>query len=90
MRLPRQRSQRLLAWAGCQLRVGELGLFDHLVGAREHGGRYGEPERLGGPEVDNKLDLRDLLDRQMSGLLAFENAASVYAGLPVRLPGIAP
>ena len=44
-----------------------------------------EAERLGGLEVDDQLDFRGLLDRQIGGLLAFENPASVDADLTVRL-----
>jgi hypothetical protein len=28
-------------------------LFDHLVGAGEHGRRHGEAERLRGPKIDD-------------------------------------
>src|SRR5262249_1494653 len=41
-------------------------LLDHLICAREHCGRNGEAERLGSSQVDDKLDLRDLLDRQIT------------------------
>jgi hypothetical protein len=34
-----------------------------------------EAERLGSPEIEDQLDLRGLLDRQVSGFLALENAA---------------
>ena len=60
-------------------------LLDHLVGAAEQRQRHVEAERLGGPEIEDQLDLRGLLDRQVSGLLAFENAAGVDAALTVRI-----
>ena len=47
-----------------------------------------EAERLGGLEVDDQLDLGGLLDRQVGGLLALENAARIVAGPAVRV-GIA-
>src|SRR3954453_4302921 len=60
-------------------------LLDHLVGAAEQRQRHVEAERLGGPEIEDQLDLRGLLDRQVSGLLALENAAGVDAALTVRI-----
>jgi hypothetical protein len=42
-------------------------LFDHLVGAGEQGYRHGNPERLDGLKIDDQLDFRDLLHRQVSG-----------------------
>ncbi len=44
--------------------------FDDLVGATNEQGWDSEPERLGGLQVDRKLDLRDLLHRQIGRLLA--------------------
>src|SRR5262249_34514225 len=58
-------------------------LLDHLVGAREQRRRHIEAERLGGPHVDEQLDLRGLLDWQVDRFLAFENTASVDAGQTV-------
>ena len=59
--------------------------FDHLVGAAREGQRHGNAERLGGLEVEDQLDLRGLLHRQVSGLLAPENAPGVETGQTVRL-----
>ena len=52
-------------------------LFNHLVGAANQRLWDIQPERLGGLQVDDHLDFRDLLDRQVGGLVALENAAGV-------------
>jgi hypothetical protein len=59
-------------------------LLNHLVGAAEQRQREGDAKRLGGLEVDDQFDLRDLLDGQVCWLLAPENTTGVDADLAMR------
>ena len=52
-------------------------LFDHLVGARRQAGWHLQAEGLRGLEIDDQLELGRLLNRQITRLLAFENARGV-------------
>jgi len=63
--------------------------FDHLVGASGQGQRDSDAERPGGLEVDDQLDFRGLHDREVSGLLAFENAPGVDAAQTICVRSIA-
>src|SRR5216683_2561471 len=56
-------------------------LLDDLVGAGEDRWRDGEAESLGGREIDDQLECRRLLDRQISRLGTFEDSPRVTAGL---------
>src|SRR5204863_6253277 len=58
-----------------------LALLDNLLGAHQHRLRYREAERLGGLQVDDQLEGRRLLDRQVGGLSAFEDLSRVSADL---------
>ena len=49
-------------------------LFDNLVGERENAGRNLEAERAGRVEIDDKLNLRELQNRQVRRLCALEDA----------------
>ena len=49
----------------------------HNLKEAEQRDREGEAERLGGLHVDDQFDFRDLLDRQVGRLVAFENPAGV-------------
>src|SRR2546430_2069788 len=63
-------------------------LFDHIVGATDQRQRDGDAERLGGFEVDDHLDFRDLLHRQLGGLVALENPAGIDAGQAVGVRNV--
>src|SRR6266536_794345 len=55
-------------------------LFDHLIGPPEQRRRDRKAEGLGGFEVDDQLELRGLLDRQVTRLGALENFLDVDGG----------
>src|SRR5690348_3003188 len=65
-----------------------MSLFDQLVGAALQRHRNGEAERLRGLEVDDELDFRGLLNRQVGWLFALEDAAGVDADLAKQLRNI--
>ena len=62
--------------------------FDHLVGAGEQRGRHGEAERLGSLEIDHQIVLGRLHHRQVSSLIALEDAARIITHLPVAVSNV--
>ena len=68
-------------WPGSQ----SAALFDHLIGASEQRRRNFEPERLGGLEIDDEVELGRLHDGEVGGLRAVENTAGVDADLPIEV-----
>jgi len=58
-------------------------LFDHLVGAGEQHGRHVEPERAGGRQIDDEIELGRLYHRQIGGLLAFQDASGIDTNLAI-------
>jgi hypothetical protein len=70
-----------LTWAGLAPAdrasfAWRLRSLDHLVGATEQRQRHGEAERFRGLEIDDQLDFRGPLDRQIGRLLALEKLTS--------------
>jgi hypothetical protein len=63
-----------------ELRSGYVSLLNHPVGEREHGRRNRQPQRLRGLEVDGEVEPSRLLDRQIAGPFAIEDAADMAAG----------
>src|SRR5262249_59591512 len=61
--------------------------FDRLVGAADERQRNREAERLCGLEIDDQLHFGGLLDRQIGGLLALENAAGVDGSQTIHVGG---
>jgi hypothetical protein len=55
----------------------DASLLNHLVGGGQQRFRDAKAEGLGGFDVDDELELRRLLDRQVGGLGSFENARDI-------------
>src|SRR5947209_11206164 len=55
--------------------------LDHLIGQRKQLVRDFEAERLRGLEIDYQLELCRQHNRQITGLLAFEDASGINASL---------
>src|SRR6516164_7618744 len=63
--------------------------LDHLVGAGEERVGNVEAKRFRGLQIDVQLDFSDLLDWQVGGLLALEDAAGVNTNRTERIHNVA-
>src|SRR6516165_5646592 len=63
--------------------------LDDLVGATRQRKRDSDAEHLGGLEVQEQFNFRDLLDRQLARLCAFENPAGINADRSICVRTIA-
>src|SRR6516225_11730137 len=59
--------------------------LNNLIGSSQQRFRDGDAERLGGLEVDDEFDFRDLLHGEVGRLVAFQNAPSIDANLVPRM-----
>ena len=58
------------------------GSLDHLVGAGEEERRKGEPEAVGSLEIDDEVEFRGFIDRQIAGLGTAQDAIDIAGGAP--------
>src|SRR6516165_2611288 len=68
---------RTAVWHSDAARGPSTPSFDHLVGAREQGGRNFDADRLGCLQVDDEFEFGGQLDRHFGWLLALEDASDV-------------
>jgi hypothetical protein len=60
-------------------------LLDHLVGGSEERWWHGETERSGSLQIDDQLKFGRLLNRQIAGFLALEDAVDVGTRAPIKV-----
>jgi hypothetical protein len=60
-------------------------LFNHLVGDSHDAGRYCQPERLGGLQVDDQFEFGGLHHREIGRPFALENSTDIHAGLAIEV-----
>jgi hypothetical protein len=77
--------ERHFATVICRIAKGSL---YHLVGGHLHNLRYGKAERFGCLEVDDEIELSRLQHRQISRLLALDDAAGKGSGLAIHVEDI--
>src|SRR5262249_30387976 len=56
--------------------------FDHRVGKGEQFVRYRKPERLGGYEINDQIELSRLLDWKLGGVCSAQDLVDEVGGAP--------
>src|SRR5258708_13769836 len=56
--------------------------LDHLVGTREQRRRHSETERLRGCKIDDEIEFRGLLDRDVGRLRPAQNLIDIFGSAP--------
>ena len=69
------------------MRCSHKALFNHLVGELLQIERHLEAKHLGGREIDDEIELRGPLDRQVARSLTLENAGGVDANPAIAIGG---
>src|ERR1700733_2240540 len=64
--------------------------FNDVVGEQQHRLRDGQPERLGGLEVDHQLEARRLFDWEIARIGARHNFGNVPCGAPILFAKVCP
>src|SRR5262245_50943433 len=77
--------QQYLPTADFCIAANQGSLFDHFIGKQEQRWRYCETKRLGGFEINHKVELCRLLHGQVGWLRAAENLVNVKCGTPKKL-----
>jgi hypothetical protein len=62
--------------------IRRRGSADDLVGLEEEGRGNGQAQRLGGLQVDDQLEGRELLHREVGGLRAFQDSIHIVGPIP--------
>src|SRR5215471_21097909 len=80
----------LSAW-GAEVALADrcrVGSLDDVIGSEQQRLRDGETDLLGRLEIDDELELRRLLDRNIAGLGTFQNLVHIHGGAPVQVGNV--
>src|SRR6516162_979157 len=75
-----RRKRPCLLWAKSRQQIALL--FDHLVGASEQRRRHSEAGCLGSRKIDDEIEFRRLLDREIVRFRSTQNPIDIFSGTP--------